>query len=154
MHNAVISDASCFIIFNKIGSLDLLQQTYGEITTTPQVVSEIKFQLPTWVIVQQPDLSKLPVDVPASIDSGEASAIALALGKLDSILIIDEKAARNYATRLGLHVTGTLGVIVKAKVDGVIPSIRPFVEKIRKTNFRFSSVIEAEAYALANEAAE
>lgn len=151
MHNAVISDASCFITLYKIRALDLLHKTYGEITTTPQIVSEIKIQLPDWVKVRNPSRQMYQ---PSSIDVGEASAIALALETVDAVLIIDERTARNYAIRLGLNVTGTLGVIVKAKLDGVIPSIRPFVEEIRKTNFRFSAAIEAEAYELANEAGE
>jgi len=154
MHNAVISDASCFITLHKIGALDLLHKTYGEITTTPQIVSEIKIQLPDWVTVRSPSRQTLPLGLPSSIDAGEASAIALALETVDAVLIIDERTARNYAIRLGLNATGTFGVIVKAKLDGVIPSIRPFVEEIRQTNFRFSEAIEAEAYQLANEDGE
>lgn len=89
--------------------------------------------------------------MPTGIDSGEASAIALALEIPDSTIIIDDRAARNYAKRLGLHVTGTLGVIVKAKLDGVITSIQPYVVAIRKTDFRFSPAIEADAYEQASE---
>lgn len=151
MHSAVISDASCLIILFEIRALDLLQQTYGEVTTTPEIVAEVRFELPDWVIVRTPLSSEKLVGMPASIDPGEASAITLALEISDSTLIIDERTARNYAKRLGLNVTGTLGVIVKAKLDGVIQSIEPFIDAIRKTDFRFSATIEADVYRLANE---
>lgn len=148
MPNAVISDASCLIILHKIGALEILRQIYGEVITTPEIESEVRFLLPRWVVVKSADQ---PLQAPATIDIGEANAIALALEIPDSILIIDDRAARKYAKRLGLHVTGTLGVIVKAKLDGVIPSIQPYVVEIRKTDFRFSSAIEADAFEQAGE---
>ncbi len=42
-------------------------------------------------------------------------------------VIIDEKIGRNMAEYLGLHVTGTLGVLLKAKQQGLIPS---FVQNV------------------------
>lgn len=151
MHSAIISDASCLIVLFEIGALDLLQDTYGEITTTPEIAREVRFDLPVWVVVRAPQRSGRPEGMPASIDAGEASAIELALETPDSTLIIDERTARNYAKRIGLNVTGTLGVIVKAKLDGKIPHILPFITAIRKTDFRFSPAIEAEAFSLAGE---
>lgn len=149
MHSAVISDASCLIILYEILALDLLRKTYGVVTTTPEIATEVRFQLPNWIVVQSP--SKPSQKMPSSTDIGEASAILLALEIPDSILILDERTARNYAKKLGLTVTGTLGVIAKAKIDGVIPSIRPLIEAIRKTDFRFSAAVEVEVYAAANE---
>jgi predicted nucleic acid-binding protein len=52
---------------------------------------------------------------------------------------------------LGLHVTGTIGIIVRAKLNGIIPSIRPLLEKIRQTNFRLSVEIETVALKAAQE---
>jgi len=76
------------------------------------------------------------------VDKGEASAIALALEIPGSTVILDDYKARKIAERLNLNITGTLGVIVKAKVLGLIPSIKPFLSKIKKTNFRLSKEIE------------
>lgn len=44
------------------------------------------------------------------------------------LVIIDEKIGRNVAEYLGLKVTGTLGVLLKAKQQGLIPS---FGEAVR-----------------------
>jgi predicted nucleic acid-binding protein len=38
--------------------------------------------------------------------------------------------------------TGTIGVIIKAKLKGIIPSIKPLLKKIKQTDFRLSAEIE------------
>ena len=85
------------------------------------------------------------------IDKGESSAIALALETPESILILDDYKARKIATHLGLALTGTIGVIVKAKINGVIFSIKPTLEDIKKTNFRISPELELLAFKEAGE---
>jgi len=76
------------------------------------------------------------------IDKGESSAIALALETPDCTIILDDYKARKIADQLGLHFTGTIGVVVKAKLKGVIPSIKPILSKIKTTDFRLSSELE------------
>lgn len=49
------------------------------------------------------------------------------------------------AHKLHLNYTGTIGIIVKAKLNGVISSIIPLINKIRQTNFRLSEELEQEA---------
>ena len=80
------------------------------------------------------------------LDKGESSAIALALETPDCTIILDDYKARKIADQLGLHITGTIGVIVKAKLNGLIPSIKPLLSKIRTTDFRLT--IELELLAL------
>lgn len=85
------------------------------------------------------------------IDKGESSAIALALEIPDSILILDDNKARKIAQNLKLKFTGTIGVIIKAKLLGLIPSVKPYFEKIKDTNFRISPEIELQALKEAKE---
>ena len=47
------------------------------------------------------------------LDKGESSAIALAFETPDCTIILDDYKARKIADQLGLHITGTIGVIVK-----------------------------------------
>ncbi len=49
------------------------------------------------------------------------------------------------AERLGLNYTGTIGVNVKAKLRGIISSIKPLLYKIRQTDFRISDEIAPQA---------
>ena len=85
------------------------------------------------------------------IDKGESSAIALALEMTDCTIILDDYKARKIADKLGLKFTGTIGVIIRAKLNGIIPSIKPILEKVKKTDFRLSPEIELLALKEANE---
>jgi predicted nucleic acid-binding protein len=66
-------------------------------------------------------------------------------------LILDDYKARKVAEHLNLSFTGTIGVIIRAKLENIIPSIRPFLEKIKATDFRISDEIALQAYKQAKE---
>lgn len=85
------------------------------------------------------------------VDVSEASAIALAMETDNSLIILDDYKARKTADYNGLKVVGTIGIIIKAKQLGLIPTIKPLLEKISKTNFRLSKELEQEALKLAAE---
>lgn len=71
------------------------------------------------------------------LDRGEAEAIALALQITAQKLIIDERRGRAVAERLGLQLTGTLGVLVIAKQRGFVDKVRPLIDTLMMTiNFR------------------
>ena len=77
------------------------------------------------------------------MDKGEASAIALAIELDDCLLIIDDLKGRKFANQIGLTIIGTIGVIVDAKLAGIINSIKPILTKIKSTNFRITEQLEA-----------
>lgn len=79
------------------------------------------------------------------VDKGEASSIALDIESDFCTLIVDDYRARKLATELGIKITGTLGVLVKAKLNGSIESVTPYLEKIRRTNFRLSNELLQQA---------
>src|ERR1700743_2084222 len=121
MPDVVIADTSCFIILSNINELDLLQKVYGTIITTPDIAREFAEYLPDWVTIKSPkDLQKQQI-LELQIDKGEASAIALALEIHGSTIILDDLQARILAEQLGILITGTIGVIIKAKINGIIP---------------------------------
>jgi predicted nucleic acid-binding protein len=78
-----------------------------------------------------------------SVDKGEASAIALAIELDDCLLIIDDLKGRKFAMQLVLSIIGTVGIILDAKLAGIIPSVKPLLDKIKETNFRISEKLEA-----------
>ena len=151
MPKVIISDTSCLIILTKIGEIDLLRQLYKTVTITQDISLEYGENLPEWFEVQQVKDYYRQQLLEMQIDKGEASAIALALETSDNIVILDDWKARKVAERLGISVTGTLGVIIKAKNTGIIPSIKPYLDKIRDTNFRISEELEQIALKEANE---
>ena len=151
MPKAIISDTSCFIILTNIGEFELLQKVYGQIVKTPEIAAEFGETLPEWVeIVEVRDKYRQTI-LGLQIDKGESSAIALALETPNSVVILDDYKARRIAERLGITLTGTIGVIIKAKLNRVIPSIKPLLEKIKRTDFRLSDEIETQALKEASE---
>lgn len=61
----------------------------------------------------------------------------------DCVIILDDYPAREIAKQLKLSITGTLGVIVKAKHLGIVRSVKPILAKIKATNFRLTSDLES-----------
>lgn len=151
MPKTIISDTSCLIILTNIGELELLQKLYEKITTTIDIATEYGEPFPEWIEIENvTDKSKQQL-LELQIDKGESSAIALALEIPGSTVILDDYKARKIANQLGLTYTGTIGIIVKAKLQGLIPSVKPIIAKIKQTNFRLSVEIELQALKQANE---
>jgi predicted nucleic acid-binding protein len=151
MPKIIISDTSCFIILSNIDELELLHKVYGQIITTADIAAEFGEPLPEWVEIQQVGDPYRQQLLELQIDKGESSAIALALETPNCTLILDDFKARKIAEQLGILFTGTIGVIVKAKLTGIIPSIQPILAKIKQTDFRLSPLIELAALKEAQE---
>lgn len=142
MRKIIISDASCLILLEKINELELIHKLFGIITTTPEVAAEFGLPLPSWIEIEIPFNKNYQLIIETSLDIGEASAIALAVDFEDCLLIVDDLKARKFAQKLGLPIVGTIGTIVDAKLSGIIPSVKPLLEKIKQTNFRITQRIE------------
>jgi predicted nucleic acid-binding protein len=150
-YNVVIADTSCFILLDKIDELTLLQKLFGSITTTFEIANEFGKQLPEWVFVKAISDIHYQALLELDIDKGEASAITLAVESEPALLIIDDLKARKLAEKLNLNYTGTLGVFLKAKEQGLLLKIRPILDKIQLTNFRLSNKVFNEILLIAGE---
>ncbi len=151
MPKIIISDTSCFIILTNIGELELLHKVYGHVVTTIDIAIEFGEPLPEWIEIMPVADKYRQQLLEMQIDKGESSAIALALETPGSTVILDDYKARKIAAQLGITYTGTIGVIIKAKLKGIIPSVKPLLEKIKQTNFRLSPEIEIQALKEADE---
>ena len=151
MPKTVISDTSTLILFHKIGEFELLRQVYGELITTPEIAKEFGEVLPQWIKIQPASDKKYQDLLNTQVDSGEASAIALASELDDVLLLLDDLKARKLAARLKLKITGTLGIIHRAKQMAIINKVKPFIDKLLMTDFRVSENIIEEILRLNNE---
>ena len=142
-YSAVVADASCFILLDKIDGLSLLEYLFQSIITSAEVADEFGKPLPDWVQIKVVKDKNFQSALFLQVDAGEASAIALAAENLPSLLIIDDLKGRKLAQKLNLTITGTLGVILTAKREGVIPFVKPFFDRIQATNFRISPALLA-----------
>jgi len=142
MQEIIIADTSCLILLHKIQEFHLLQKLFGHIIITSEIHKEFGRDLPKWVIVKNASNQNYQNIIRTSVDAGEASAIALALEESNPLLILDDLKARKLAASLDLHYTGTLGVLVEAKLSGHLTSIKPVIDKIKLTNFHLPNGLE------------
>jgi predicted nucleic acid-binding protein len=132
----IIADASCLIGLANIKLLDILPALYGTVTITPEIETEYGLDLPDWIMVVPVKNTVLQAAIQSDLHHGEASAIALALENPESLVVLDDKKARRYATNLGLTITGTMGIIASAAENGIIKDSGEAFEKLRKIGFR------------------
>lgn len=140
-NKVVITDSTCFIILNKINALFILRDVFDDVITTSTVVAECRFDLPDWVHIQDPKDISLQQQFSGFVDEGEASAIALALEIKFDYLIVDDLKARKFATQLGIQIKGTIALIRDAKELNIIPAIKPYLNAIKRTDFRLSDAL-------------
>lgn len=147
----VIADSSCLILLAKIEELEILKSVYKRIFVTKEIAGEFGGELPEWIEVKEIENKTLQSLFEEVLDLGEASALTLAFETQDCTVILDDLKARKMAAKLNIKVTGTIGVIVKAKTENKIPSAKAVFEKILETDFRISDRILNEAIKLARE---
>lgn len=142
MPKVVIADTSCLIVLDQIGEISILEKIYSEIWITPEIREEFNGVIPEWINITEVKDKKSQRLLELDLDKGEASAIALGTETENCLLVIDEKKGRTIAKKLGLQITGTLGIIVKGKKLGVIESVRDVLEKLEKYNFWISESLK------------
>jgi uncharacterized protein len=92
-----------------------------------------------------------PLTLATRLGGGEREAIALALEVPDSLLIIDDGQARRISRLLGLTITGTAGILARAKRDGLIPQLASMLAQLEDLGFRLSAEAKATALRLVGE---
>jgi predicted nucleic acid-binding protein len=88
---------------------------------------------------------------PARIDDGEIAVLSVALVSPGSTVVLDDRAARAEADRLGIPKIGTLRLLLEAKEHGIIPSVRDPLEILRARGMRLSDEVWREILSLAGE---
>lgn len=141
IRSVVIADSSSLMALDNIEEIDVLSELFTEITVTPEVAGEYGFSLPPWIIIRSAsDHSKLRAEI-RNLDLGEASSIALALDSRDPLLIIDEKKGRRVAEQLNIEIIGTVGVLIKARIAGLIEDPTTLLARLESVDFRLNDIL-------------
>lgn len=143
----VVSNTSPIINLAAMGRLDLLHHLYGDILVPAAVYQEIvvigagmpgaaEVRTEPWFHQRSASDTGFVAILRRDLDPGEAEAVALAYEIKADLLLIDERAARAHASRLGLKYIGLLGVLVAAKAAGLVPAVKgPLDDLIAKAGF-------------------
>lgn len=150
MTGHVVIDSTCLIALERIDQLALIPRIFPTIIAPPGVQSEFGVPL-NWLTVLPVKNSVVVEALKTQLDDGESQAIALALELGNALLILDDKKARRVARQLELRVTGTIGVLIRAKRQGVISAIAPLLTALEKVDFRLTSALRYEALRLCDE---
>ncbi len=152
----VVSDTSAITSLAAVGYLFLLNELFGTVII-PEAVYDELFGPPVsagaeeatsynWIQVKSVTDSKvnrlLAVSLQDELDKGESEAILLALELKADLMLMDERLGRAAAKRVGLRVTGVVGVLLKAKEQGLINQVRPVLNNLRtEAGFRIGQVL-------------
>ena len=92
-----------------------------------------------------------PVIAAWDLGAGESAVLTWARQNPGYEAILDDRAARDCATTLGLPVRGTLGVVLLAKREGLIPRVQPIFQQLLGIGLRIAPDVLDMALKLAGE---
>lgn len=144
----------------KINKLILLEKLYERIIIPTAVYNEIEkgkgkpyyldLKLIDWIEIweiKNPDSKDYFLD----LDEGEAEVIILAREQNTDLVIMDEIMGRRIAKQFNLTVTGTIGVLLKAKEKRFVSSIKELLSELQVKGTWLNSKLISKALELANE---
>lgn len=144
-----VLDSACLIGFERIGRLDLLPALLDPVMAPPAVIKEFGAH-PAWLLEVSVKDQGMVAALGLVVDPGESEAIVLAFEK-GTRIILDDRKAREAAQRLNIAVTGTVGILLKAKEAGLVEAIRPLLDALEANHFRIGTLLRTEALRLAGE---
>lgn len=123
----LVADAGPLIFLAKLGRLNLL--TEADVRIPAAVMGEIS----------------------ANLDLSEAEVIAVVKEINADTLLLDDLDARRFAKRIGLPTIGTVGILLSARLQGKISSLREEMERLQVHGYRISKTLMKEALKAAGE---
>ena len=148
----VIVNATPLIALCHVEQLSLLRKLYGEIDIPQAVYDEISAKEDSvcrkeiersleWITIRKVKEDGRKQLFKAQLHAGEVEVMMLALEQNADVAVIDDKCAKNFANQLGIPVTGTLGVLMKAKQCGYIDKLKPILEALLEKNVYISQEV-------------
>jgi len=158
----IVADTGPLIALAKIEQLHLLPKLYQQIKIPQVVLSEATVNS-NWQDSQRIDrfarehteiCAELVTDqvevLLQRLDEGESQAIALA-DSLQCSVLLDERRGRIVAKKMQISMIGTVGLLLLAKQEKLIPEIGSLLEVMTKNGYRLAPALIQKALILARE---
>lgn len=144
MHKVIVNSTP-LIALCHVNQLGLLKDLYEEIMIPTAVYKEISAKKGSvcsveveksldWIHIEPIKNEMAKAMYKTQLHEGEVEVMILAKESEAELVIIDDLNAKKHAKYLGLSVTGTLGVLIKAKQKGLIPKIKPILTDMLQKN--------------------
>lgn len=156
----IVSDTSPITSLIQVNRLDLIRQVLGKVII-PETVYDELCKVPNqqsildaqpWIFVQKANNRQKVAELEKDLDAGESEAIVLALEVNADFLVIDEWKGRERAEELGLKIIGLLGLLLRAKKEGFVTSVKlEMDELIEKAEFRINPLLYKQILKMADE---
>ncbi len=160
--NTWIVNASPLILLGKINRLDLLEMLCPsfvipypvslEILAGPDLDPAKKWIQSAQVCTRVVPIDTIPDEILAwDLGAGETAVLALASTRPGDICVLDDLAARNCAEVFQIPALGTVGILLKAKLAGLLPRLQPEIENLLAAGSLLASSVIQKALTLAGE---
>ncbi|KKC28489.1 DUF3368 domain-containing protein [Caldanaerobacter subterraneus] len=154
MHK-VVANSTPLIILSNIDKIEILKKLYGTIYIPSGVFEEVNFtgNFKSYDFIKVANIKNKEAKQfsPVSLHKGEIEVMILAKEINADLCIIDDYLARKHAKNLGLTVTGTLGVLIKAKEKKILKEVKPLLDKMLEKNFYIDRKLYSEVLEICGE---
>lgn len=160
-YGAVIVNTSPLLYLHQIRHLELFRELYGTLLVPTAVVNELAEGKRKGVDVPEPESiswmkvisarDRRIIPLLSDLGAGESEVILLGVEYPQSLLIMDDALGRQIARMNTQTVTGTLGVLLKAKQEGLIPEVAPLLRHLTACGMWISPAVESMILARAKE---
>ena len=147
----IIIDSSSLIALHKLDLVEILKELYTYINVPEAVHCELGHDLSQWIKILAVDNIDMVRDLSKKLGDGESEVITLGIEHENTVLVLDDLRARQTAKKLGLRITGLLGILLKAKKRNKISKIKPLMEILDRESFRISAALKDEILRVAGE---
>ncbi|MEO7368632.1 MAG: DUF3368 domain-containing protein [Gemmatimonadaceae bacterium] len=116
-------------LYDQIVAPSAVRREFERLATFDERFKGLAF--PSFIRIDDPSIIPEELKRSIALDEGEIAALALALERKINDVLIDERPAREAAKRLGLRVSGLLGVLIRARQNGLIASVKPLLLRLQ-----------------------
>jgi len=162
MREIIINTGPIIALTAAVGSLSWMGQLYDRVIVPGEVFDELLAGGPLanecglvlsagGAFAVREKMGSIRKSLLGELDLGEASVLETALTGAVSTVAIDEVAGRRIARIYGLKVTGSLGILVRAKKEGIIKDLRICIQSMKAHGVWISDELTHQILASAGE---
>lgn len=146
----VVVNTTPLIALSHVEQLDVLKKLYGRIIIPEAVYRELSVKTESvskraidssldWIQIENIQNQMAKTFYKTQLHEGEVEVMILSKEIGADIVIIDDANAKKHAKYLELPVTGTLGVLIKAKQKGYIDELKPILKRMVENGIYISN---------------